>query len=186
MPSSTGNRVIVGAGVEERAMVAQIDRPNLGMLLAPLLASGMLLGATLGWARAPAGDAETQTAASEAAGQWHARQSLLVQRKWGIDIVGVRLVSSGWMLEFRYRVLDPDKAAALRKKEVRPYLIDQASGARLAVPAMENVGELRQTAKLEASKQYYILFGNANKLVKRGARVDVVAGAFNAEGLVVQ
>jgi hypothetical protein len=120
-----------------------------------------------------------------AAKNWHARRGVYFQRNWGVDIVGVRRVSSGYMLEFRYRVLDPAKAQVLNDKNARAYLIDEVTGARLAVPAMENIGELRQSAAPEANRTYFILFGNPGGLVKRGGPVSVVIGAFRVDGLVV-
>lgn len=121
----------------------------------------------------------------ESAATWHARRSLFFQRNWGVDIVGVRRVSSGMMLRFDYRVVDVPRAQALRDKKARPYLIDEASNTALAVPAMENVGELRQVAPYEPGRTYYIIFGNPGGLVKRGGRVTLVVGNLRAEGLVV-
>ena len=118
-------------------------------------------------------------------GDWHARRGPYFQRNWGVDIVGVRRVSSGLMLRFDYRVIDTDKAAVLADRKARPYLIDEATGAALAVPAMENIGELRQVAPLEATRTYFMIFGNPGGLVKHGGRVTLVAGAFRAEGLEV-
>jgi hypothetical protein len=112
-------------------------------------------------------------------------RSQYFQRSWGVDIVGVRRVSSGSMLRFDYRVLDPGKAAALTDRKARPYLIDEATRTALAVPAMENIGELRQVAPLEAHRTYFVIFGNPGGLVKRGGRVTLVVGNFRAEGLVV-
>jgi hypothetical protein len=118
-------------------------------------------------------------------GDWHARRGPYFQRTWGVDIVGVRRVSSGLMLRFDYRVVEPEKAAVLTDRKARPYLIDEATGAALAVPAMENVGELRQVAPLEMTRTYFMIFGNPGGLVKRGGRVTLVAGGFRAEGLEV-
>jgi hypothetical protein len=108
-----------------------------------------------------------------------------MKRTWGVDIVGVRLVSTEWMLEFKFRVLDPDKAAALLDEHAKPYLVDDASGARLGVPAMENVGELRQHTTPDSNRIYFMIFGNANKIVPRGGHVSVVIGQFQASGLPV-
>ena len=116
---------------------------------------------------------------------WHARRGLNLRRTWGIDIVDVRRVASGSMLRFDYRVLDPDRAAALTDREAKAFVIDEATQTALAVPAMENVGELRQMAPLEASRTYYVLFGNPGGLVKHGGRVTIVIGSFRAEGVVV-
>ncbi len=118
-------------------------------------------------------------------GDWHAREGVYFQRNWGVDIDGVRPVSSGYMLEFRYRVLDPKKAQVLNNKKARPYLIDEATGIRLAVPSMENIGELRQVAAPEADRTYFMIFGNPGKLVKSGSQVSVVIGDFRVTGLTV-
>jgi hypothetical protein len=121
----------------------------------------------------------------ESVASWHARRSLFFQRNWGVDIVGIRRVSSGLMLRFDYRVVDPQRAAALNDKKVKPYVIDEATGTALAVPAMENIGELRQVAPAQANRTYFIIFGNPGGLVKRGGRVTLVIGSLRAEGIVV-
>jgi hypothetical protein len=89
------------------------------------------------------------------------------------------------MLRFDYRVVDPQRAAALNDKKVKPYVIDEATGTALAVPAMENIGELRQVAPAQANRTYFIIFGNPGGLVKRGGRVTLVIGSLRAEGIVV-
>jgi len=157
------------------------------MLLAGLLATGLPASADdaqpagSGAARlAPAPQARPVRVAS-----WQAHHGKYFQRQWGVDLVGVRPVSSGYMLRFDYRVLDPERAAVLSDKKARPYLIDEASHIALAVPAMENIGELRQVAPLETGRTYFMVFGNPGKLVKRGSRVTLVVGNLRAEGVVV-
>jgi hypothetical protein len=108
------------------------------------------------------------------------------QLTWGVDILGVKVVSSGSMLRFSYRVLDTKKAKVLNDKKLTPHLFDLATGAKLEIPSMEKVGQLRQTATPEDGRIYWMIFGNTDSLVKRGSRVDVVIGTFRAEGLVVQ
>jgi hypothetical protein len=117
---------------------------------------------------------------------WAAANGTYMKRTWGIDVVGVRLVSTEWMLEFKFRVLDAGKAAPLLDEHAKPYLLDEASGARLGVPAMENVGELRQHTTPDSNRIYFMIFGNANKIVPRGGHVSVVVGQFQASGLPVQ
>lgn len=130
--------------------------------------------------------AVTPTPPPSPSGSWHAREGVYFQRAWGVDIVGVKRVSSGYMLEFSYRVLDAGKAKYLSDKTARPYLVDEASDARLSVPAMENIGELRQTAPLTVGRIYYVIFGNPGKLVKPSSRVSVIIGKFRVDGLVVK
>jgi hypothetical protein len=116
---------------------------------------------------------------------WRARQSLYFKRNWGVEIIGVKPVSSGYMLSFKYRVIDPEKAKLLNNRQTRAFLRDEATGTVLSVPAMENVGELRTGAAPEADRTYFMIFGNPGKLVKHGSRVSVVAGALNVDGLIV-
>ena len=117
---------------------------------------------------------------------WRVRHGALIERTWGVQVVGVHLTASDWMIEFKYRVTDPEKASGLLGHKAKPYLTDRPSGAKLAVPAMENVGELRQAADPQSGRDYFILFGNANKIVRRGNVVDVEIGAFRADGLIVE
>ena len=105
---------------------------------------------------------------------------------WGVDHLQVQRTSSGALVRFSYRVVDPLKAKALHEKKAEPHLIDQRSHAMLAVPTMENIGQLRQTEAVEKGKDYWVLFSNKGDYVKVGSRVDVVIGDFYASGLIVQ
>jgi hypothetical protein len=116
---------------------------------------------------------------SQRAEQWMAA-------RFGIDNIHVRSISSGSSLEFRYRVLDADKAAVLTDRNTTPYMIDQETGIKLAVPVMEKIGALRQTTTPQVGKQYWMIFANYGKLVKPGRRVDVVCGTFHIRGLTVE
>ncbi len=126
-----------------------------------------------------------QPRAARDAAAWHERRGHYFERNWGVDIVGIRPVSSGYMLRFDYRVVDPELAEVLTDRTARPYLVDEATRTALAIPAMENIGELRQIAPLEPQRTYYMIFGNPGKLVKRGSRVTLVVGNLRADGLVV-
>jgi hypothetical protein len=107
------------------------------------------------------------------------------QLLWGVDSLAVKLAESGEIVRFSYRVLEPDKARALNDKRNEPSLIDPRAGVKLVVPAMENIGQLRQSGPPEAGKAYWMVFSNKGRPVKKGDRVDVVIGQFRAEGLVV-
>jgi hypothetical protein len=54
------------------------------------------------------------------------------------------------------------------------------------VPAMDRIGQLRQTGQLERGRMYWMVFSNKGNLVKAGDRVNVVAGAFHIDGLMVE
>ena len=158
---------------------------------AAVLALSLLAGTFVFSASAPAEEKSAATAVSARAGlaqsaaDWQVRQGTYYKRNWGVEIVGVKPVASGYMLAFRYRVLDPDKAKMMNDRHAKAYIIDEATGIRLAVPAMENVGELRSGSAPEANRTYFMIFGNPGKVVKSGSLVSVVAGNLQVGGLVV-
>ena len=132
---------------------------------------------------APAWVAQTTR---QSAAEWRSRHGLYYKRNWGVEIIGVKPVSSGFMLAFKYRVLDPEMARTLNERKIKAHLIDEATGTVLAVPALENIGELRQGSTPEANRIYFMVFGNPSKVVKAGNTVTLVAGNFRADGIVVE
>jgi hypothetical protein len=137
-------------------------------------------------AAAPAPPAVEPSWKAAYAGARSQRGELYYARLYGVDQMQVRSVASGSSLEFRYRVLDAQRAALLTDKHAKPVLIDQKTGNRLTVPTMEKIGELRQTVTPEQGREYWMVFANPGKLVKPGQRVDVVVGAFHVSGLTVE
>ena len=105
---------------------------------------------------------------------------------WGVGDLRVKTAESGELIRFDYRVLDPVKAAALSDKKAEPELVDAQAGVKLVVPQMEKIGKLRQSSTPKAGMVYWMAFSNPTRVVKAGHRVDVVIGAFRANGLVVQ
>lgn len=158
-----------------------------------LLAGGLLGGAPGSYAdqsQPAAGSSQTASAKprvtqvpaparSQRAEMWYAAS-------YGIDDIHVHPVSSGQSIEFRYRVLDADKAALLTDRNASPSLVDQLTGTKLQVPVVEQIGSLRQTTKPQVGKQYFMLFSNPGKLVKAGRRVDLICGRIHMRGLVVE
>ncbi len=112
---------------------------------------------------------------------------LTVEQEWGVEIVSMRLSSAGHMLDFRYKVIDPDKAARIASRKVKAILIDQETGTRFAVPNPPKIGPLRQTSiKLKQGKTYFVLFTNPGRFIKQGNKVTVQIGNFVAQDIVVQ
>jgi len=105
---------------------------------------------------------------------------------WGVDMIRAKAVESGELIKFSYRVLDPEKAKTLNDKTNEPAMYDQTIHAKLVVPTLEKVGQLRQASTPEAGRIYWMAFSNPGAVVKRGDRVDVVIGQFHIDGLVVE
>lgn len=113
------------------------------------------------------------------------RAGIYYRTVWGVDGLGVKWAESGEVIRFTYQVLDADKAKVLGDKKFEPSLVDPRRGVSLVVPSLENVGQLRQSAPPENDRSYWMVFSNKGRLVKRGDHVNVVIGAFHADGLVV-
>ena len=106
---------------------------------------------------------------------------------WGVSPIGIRLTATDYMLDFRYRVTDAEKAAAIINRKTKPYLIVEKTGVILNVPSSYKVGPLRQSAQFaQENRNYFMLFANPGRHVKAGDEVTVVAGDFKLEHLVVQ
>ena len=105
---------------------------------------------------------------------------------WGVEVTSLRMSTHDHMIDYRYRVLDAEKAAALHKRQIKPYLIHQESGKVLAVPETAKLGPLRNSNIPQEGKIYWMFFGNTGKLVKAGDAVTVVIGDYRVEDLVVE
>jgi hypothetical protein len=173
------------------------------LLLAGVLASSIF--ALRGWTQtqtatasaSPAqavAPAQPRAAAKQPAPVWQGSQLDRLSRRaemyyeavWGIGELRVKTAESGEMIRFNYRVLNPQKAAALNDAKAEPELLDVQAGVKLAVPQMEKIGKLRQSSTPKSGMTYWMAFANPTLVVKRGHRVDVVIGSFRANNLVVE
>ena len=109
------------------------------------------------------------------------------EEKFGIKIESVRMSAAGRMVDFRYRVIDPEKAGAVFDRRNKAYLMDEASGVMLPVPRTAKVGPLRQTNfKADTKRIYFVLFSNHGGHVKSGSLVTLVIGESRLESVKVQ
>ncbi len=115
----------------------------------------------------------------------HKAHNLYLTR-WGVDRLKVSSTSSGNLIRFSYHVTDAELARPLGDKAAAPYLFGERSRALLKIPEMDKIGKLRQTGTPQAGQEYWMVFSNKGNLVKRGDRVDVFIGAFQASGLRVE
>jgi hypothetical protein len=111
------------------------------------------------------------------------------ENSYGIRVEALRLSAAGAMLDFRYRVLDPEKAAPLLDGRMQPYLFDAARSAKLGVPESPVLGRVRQTArnnKILTGRTYFIMFGNPGHAVRSGDKVTLLLGDLRITDLQVQ
>lgn len=109
---------------------------------------------------------------------------------FGIEFVGLQLTAESFMIDLRYRVKDPAKAAVLVDQKIRPVLVNESTGDRYYVPQAPKIGPLRQTATprhpVQAGKVYFMLFANPDRKLQVGEKVTLYAGDAVLKGLVVR
>jgi len=108
-----------------------------------------------------------------------------IARRWGVEIKNMRLASRGYMLEFRYKILDSAKAQPLFDRGERPMLRDEASGLETVVPNPPTTGSLRSSDDAKAGRTYFMFFANPGRFVKAGNTVTVTIGEFRITGIPV-
>ena len=104
-----------------------------------------------------------------------------VEEQSGVEVVSLRQTGAGAMLDFRYRVVDPVKAAPLLLRKTPAYLVDPKTGVVMTIPET-NWGKMRQ--KPEKGRVYFMLFHNAG--LGPGDKVTVIIGKNRFENLTVQ
>lgn len=163
------------------------------------IAAALLLASSAGAARAapvaataPAAVPPAQHVAPVSAALAHRQQHRSLRAdgryaaEWGVQDLTVRYTASGSLIRFSYRVVEPALARRLVDKADAPLMLGQRSHALLQVPTMEKVGPLRQTNDVTAGKEYWMAFSNKGNFVRPGDRVNVMIGAFHADGLLVE
>lgn len=144
-----------------------------GWSLAGLLLSGVV-GLTAQGQTQPPSPAAKPAATTEGVHYQPARFPKRAELRYGVvfgvDSLSVKYTESGEVIRFAYRVLDPAKAKSLNDKKAEPSLIDPQADVKLSVPALEKIGQLRQTGTQEAGTTYWMAFSNRGRLVKRGHR----------------
>ncbi|OQK16381.1 hypothetical protein AU255_00245 [Methyloprofundus sedimenti] len=110
----------------------------------------------------------------------------VLEERWGIKIESLQLSAANHIVDFRYRVIDPIKAAPLFIRKTKPYIFDQSSNRKFPVSSPPKVGPMRSNANPQTNRVYFVIFKNPGTFIKSGNIVDVVIGDFNAKDLIVE
>jgi hypothetical protein len=109
-----------------------------------------------------------------------------VEERFGIEVVALRTSAAGHMLDFRYRVVDLDKAMLFFREDIKPYVVDQKTGKSLTVPVPAKLGPMRPTGRNpKLGITYWMFFGNPG-LIKPGDLITLVVGDYRLENLMVE
>ena len=155
-------------------------------LLASLLAGSIALLVIMTPITSWAATGQNQVDANPTPSAQHPREKTYMKRQWGVEVLYVRQTAAGYMLEFRYKVLDADKAQALFERQTKPVLTHEKTGARFIVPTPAKTGALRNSNPPLAGNTYWMFFANPGKFVQPGDTVSIEIGKFMVDNLVVR
>jgi hypothetical protein len=116
-------------------------------------------------------------------------QEQSVAAAYGVRIEGLSLSAHGYLLDLRYRVTDPAKAAPLLDAKKTIHLLDDARNAKLGVPKSPVIGGMRQTSRnhvIYTDRDYFILFVNPGRAVRSGDMLKLAVDGTTIAELKVQ
>lgn len=100
----------------------------------------------------------------------------------GVRITRVAVTAGGGMIDFRYQVIDPDKAVIVHDWDKPPTIVDEATGKPFNAPWMQH----SHNVNLKAGVTYYLILVNPQGGIKRGAPVTIQIGGSQLEHVIVQ
>ena len=125
-----------------------------------------------------------------------------LEGEWGIRVSSVGLTMAGAAVDFRYTVVDAEKALLLAQGTAEAYLIDQATGAKisLAPPTPQGPSAAHSRARmarqggsfppspnrLAAGRTNSLLLPNPGGMLRSGSAVTVVVGNVQAQNVLVE
>jgi hypothetical protein len=104
-----------------------------------------------------------------------------VQEKYGIRITHIAVLADGGLIDFRFQVLDPDKAAPLFELESRPLLYVEANGKKV-----DSLYHPPHGHNIFAGQSQYFIYNNYKGAIQSGSAVSVVLGDLRLEHIVAK
>ena len=104
-----------------------------------------------------------------------------IEEKFGIRITHIAVLADGGLIDFRFQVLDADKAAALFELERRPLLYVEASGKKV-----DSLYHPPHGHNILAGQSQYMIYNNHQGAIQRGSPVSVVLGDLRLEHIIAK
>lgn len=108
--------------------------------------------------------------------------STAIEDRWGLRVSEVRVTADGGLVDFRFFVIDPDKALGmLSDLKNAPVMIAESNGALINSTAL-----MAHKHGLRAGQTVYMLYRNTGGALKRGGFATVVFGELRLEHVPVK
>jgi len=106
-----------------------------------------------------------------------------LEERFGLRITLIAVTAGGGLVDFRYKIVDKDKAKFLLDDgHNMPSLVAERSGITLMPPNHT----MKHNARLENGNSYFQFYANTRNAVKSGDKVAVVIGSMRLEPIVAQ
>ncbi|QNN51574.1 hypothetical protein [Nocardioides mesophilus] len=103
--------------------------------------------------------------------------------RYGIDIDLLAITAAGGLVELRYQVVDPDKAAPLvHDPDLSPALVSEETGRTLVMSTPPH----HHGTELQLGGTYFFLMANAETALHKGDEVTLIIGDARLEHLEMQ
>jgi hypothetical protein len=105
-----------------------------------------------------------------------------IEERWGIRVTKLAVTADGGLVDFRYIVLDPDKALAmLQDAKNMPVLIAEDNGIVVKSAAL-----MAAKHSLQPGRTYFVLYRNTRGALKHGGKATIVLGDLRLERVPVR
>ncbi|TFB92429.1 hypothetical protein [Cryobacterium sp. HLT2-28] len=153
---------------------ADTKRPGRGRLVAIVVVAVLLLGAGAARAWWPEQKADVRAGTTLVTAEGMAA-------RYGIDVNLIGVTAAGGLIEFRYQVVDPDKAdRMMNDTTLLPIVVVEESGATMVISRPHHAAEP------QLGGTYFFLFANAHNAIHAGSQVTLVMGDARLEHIVAR
>lgn len=105
------------------------------------------------------------------------RNRATLEERWGIRVRSARLTAGNGFLSVCYEVVDPEKVAQLANANVRAYVWERASGARLFMLPPPKEGAFPPSGnRIATNRTYFAVVSNKGGVLQSGKSVGIVVG----------
>ena len=105
-----------------------------------------------------------------------------IEEQWGVRVTQIGVTADGGLVDFRFIVLDPDKAlAALQDVNKLPVLVAEDTGTVVNSVALHG-----REHNLNPGQTYFLLYRNTGGAIKPGGAVTVKFGDLLLEHVVAK
>ena len=144
--------------------------PRLRLLISATAALVVGAGLWLGWQAYQAAQLPGTPAAAAA-----------IEAQWGIRVTHIAVLADGGLIDFRFQVIDPDKAGPLFSLDKRPAMIVESTGQRV-----DSLYHPNMAHDVQAGESVYFIYNDTQGALKPGTAVSVLLGDLRLEHIVVQ